>query len=118
MEMRVIRSDSTAAVPVETEGASRVKIQELITAAQGAPTFAMRLFEVEPGGHTPLHEHSWEHEVFIVAGEGEVRGEQAAAFGTGDAVFVPPGEKHQFVNTGPGVLKFICCIPIEQPCCK
>jgi len=116
--MRVIRSDSTVAVPVETEGASRVNIQELITAAQGAPTFAMRLFEVEPGGHTPLHEHSWEHEVFIVAGQGEVRGDQAAAFAEGDAVFVAPGETHQFVNTGRALLKFICCIPIEQPCCK
>jgi len=119
MAMQVIRSSASgAAARVRTKGASGVTIRQLITDANGAPTFAMRLFEVEPKGHTPLHHHGWEHEVFIVAGQGEVRGERVAAFREGDAVFVPPGEKHQFLNTGRSVLKFICCIPINEPSCR
>lgn len=116
--MQVIKSGSAAAARVVARGASQVRIRELITDANGAPTFAMRLFEVEPKGHTPLHQHAWEHEVFIVEGQGELRGKRAVAFDQGDAVFVPPGEKHQFINTGQGGLKFICCIPIQQPCCR
>jgi quercetin dioxygenase-like cupin family protein len=29
----------------------------------------------------------------------------------GSVVFVPPNEQHQFVNSGAGVFRFICCIP-------
>ena len=32
----------------------------------------MRHFEIEPGGTTPLHEHEWEHEAFILTGGGVV----------------------------------------------
>ena len=116
--MQVFRSNEVPASAVRAEGAKSARIRELITAAQGAPNFAMRLFEVEPGGHTPLHAHTWEHEVFITEGQGEVRGAQATPIKQGDAVLVPGGEEHQFANTGGGVLKFICCIPVEQPCCR
>ncbi|MEM3553827.1 MAG: cupin, partial [Candidatus Bathyarchaeia archaeon] len=56
------------------EGASKLKVRWLITREIGAPNFAMRLFEMEPGGHSPLHTHPWEHEVFILEGEGVVVG--------------------------------------------
>jgi quercetin dioxygenase-like cupin family protein len=78
----------------------------------GAPTFAMRLFEVEKGGCSPLHTHSWEHEAFILEGEGVVfDGEKATPFKANDVVFVPPDEWHQFKNTGTRTLKFLCLIP-------
>jgi quercetin dioxygenase-like cupin family protein len=117
--MRTIHPNDIPAAPVTSEGAAKATIRELITADTGAPTFAMRLFEVEPGGHTPLHAHDWEHEVFILAGSGEVRGPEGAhPFAAGDAVFVPPGETHQFANTGPARLRFLCLIPVQQACCR
>lgn len=39
----------------------------------GAENFAMRLFEIQPRGYSPLHQHDWEHEVFILEGKGAVR---------------------------------------------
>jgi quercetin dioxygenase-like cupin family protein len=42
---------------VADEGASKTKVRWLITDQMGAKNFAMRLFEIEPGGHTPLHKH-------------------------------------------------------------
>jgi quercetin dioxygenase-like cupin family protein len=96
-------------------GASKVKVRWLITKEMGAENFAMRLFEMEPGSHSPLHTHAWEHEVFILEGEGVVfDGEKTAAFKAGDVVFVPSGERHQFRNSGEKTLKFLCLIPYAK----
>jgi len=93
-------------------GASKTKVRWLITKEMGAENFAMRLFEMESGGCSPLHTHSWEHEVFILEGEGLVfDGEKAMEFKAGDVVFVPPDERHQFKNNGKKLLKFLCLIP-------
>ena len=89
-----------------------VALRTVISAQDGAPRFAMRVFEVEPGGSTPFHSHAWEHEVFILEGRGKVRSAQGErALQRDDVVFVPGGEEHCFVNTGEAVLRFICCIP-------
>jgi quercetin dioxygenase-like cupin family protein len=95
------------------EGASKLKVRWLITEETGAPNFAMRLFEMEPGGHSPFHNHSWEHEVFILEGEGiVVGGSEEKKIKAGDAVFVPPKEQHQFKNNGKKKLKFLCLVPL------
>jgi quercetin dioxygenase-like cupin family protein len=97
------------------EGASKLKVRWLITKEMGAPNFAMRLFEIEPKGHSPFHSHAWEHEVFILEGEGViVSNEGDKKFKTGDAVFVLPNEKHQFKNNGKKTLKFLCLVPIQK----
>jgi quercetin dioxygenase-like cupin family protein len=93
-------------------GAQKVKVRWLITKEMGAPNFAMRLFEVGKGGCSPFHNHPWEHEVFILEGEGEVMSEKGSTkFKQGDVVFVLPNEKHQFKNDGRKTLKFICLVP-------
>ena len=33
--------------------ASGISFYPMLTAREGAPNFAMRLFEIKPGGHTP-----------------------------------------------------------------
>jgi quercetin dioxygenase-like cupin family protein len=94
------------------EGASGLKVRWLITKDIGAENFAMRLFEMNPGGHSPLHSHDWEHEVFVLEGEGVVvAGSEEIEFKAGDAIFVPPNEKHQFKNTGKKLVKFLCLVP-------
>ena len=93
-------------------GAKKVKVRWLITKEMGAPNFAMRLFEVSKGGCSPFHNHPWEHEVFILEGEGRVMSEKGSTkFKQGDVVFVLPNEKHQFKNDGKKTLKFICLVP-------
>ena len=111
--MQIIHSKDIPAAPVTTEGAEKATIRQLITAETGAPTFAMRLFEVAPGGHTPVHAHDWEHEVFILSGTGRVfGGGREVALSPGYTVFVPPMEEHQFTNDGDEVLRFVCLIPL------
>lgn len=99
----------------EVEGYSGVTVRWLIAKEDGAPTFAMRLFEVEPGGTTPYHQHEWEHEVFILQGTGVVKKENGEEkFDKGDFFFIPSMEWHQFRNTGKSVFQFLCLIPIQD----
>lgn len=94
------------------QGCKGVNIRWLITKDIGAKRFAMRMFDVEPEGHTPLHSHEWEHEVFVLEGEGMVLGEVGEEkLKRGDVVFMPPNEKHQFKNSGDEKLRFLCLIP-------
>jgi quercetin dioxygenase-like cupin family protein len=112
--MRIFHYDTVKAKDAE-EGASKLKVRWLITKEMGAENFAMRLFEMEPGGYSPLHEHPWEHEVFILDGAGLVsNGEKATGIKAGDVVFVPPGERHQVKNNGKKTLKFLCLIPYAK----
>lgn len=102
---------------VALEGAAGVKMRMLIGPDDGAPHFHMRHFEVERGGETPHHSHNFEHEILVLSGSGIARSEQGdRRFQAGDVVFVPAGERHQFVNDGDGPLAFVCVIPAPESC--
>ncbi len=110
--MNLFRYDSVKLENAEVQGAEKIKVRWLITKDMGAPNFAMRVFEVGPAGFSPLHKHPWEHEVFILEGEGQLfDGETTNSLKPGDVVFVHPDEMHQFKNSGDKILKFICLIP-------
>jgi quercetin dioxygenase-like cupin family protein len=97
------------------EGASKLKVRWLITKEMGAPNFAMRLFEMEPNGNSPLHTHPWEHEVFILEGEGIVvakDGEKKVK--AGSVIFIAPNELHQIKNNSEKILEFLCLVPIRD----
>ncbi len=110
--MEVKRSSEVEEMPVE--GVPGVTVRWLWSAADGAPTFALRLFEVNPGAATPYRSHAYEHEVYILSGQGRLRGKsQEHALGPDDTALVLPYEKHQFVNTGTDPLRFLCGIPLQ-----
>ncbi len=89
-----------------------VTMRVVIGPEEGAPTFTMRVFEVQPGSATPLHSHWWEHEVFVLSGQGVARrASDEVPIAHGSTVFVPGGELHQFRNAGQEVLRFICVVP-------
>jgi quercetin dioxygenase-like cupin family protein len=112
--MKVERSANVAKKPVTVEGAEGVEIRWLIAKEDGAPNFAMRMFEIAPGGHTPLHRHPHEHEVFVVEGAGVFVHEGADyPIARDDVVFVPGGDEHCFKNTGSAALRMLCLIPLS-----
>ncbi|MGD0780970.1 MAG: cupin domain-containing protein [Dehalococcoidales bacterium] len=81
--------------------------------AEKAPTFVMRVFEIEEGSATPLHTHPWEHEVFIFEGKGILKsGDKETPLGVGDAAVVLPNEQHSFINAGKEMLRLICVVPL------
>jgi len=110
--VKVKQVREVAAQDVEVDGAEGVRIQWLFGKDDAPENFYMRLFELAPGGHTPRHGHPWEHEVYILEGEGIVAstaGDQPLT--AQSVVHVPAGEVHQFRNTGRAPLKFLCLVP-------
>jgi quercetin dioxygenase-like cupin family protein len=109
--MKITRLEDCETTPVNIEGALSAFRQVPIGRADGSPNISFRVFTVEPGGHTPHHTHESEHLNFIISGEGEVmEGDTPRPVRQGDFVFVPPGERHQYRNTGDGPLVFICAV--------
>ena len=97
---------------IQMPGATGCKVRWLVGQPDGAPNFSMRKFEVAQGGFTPRHSHPYEHEVFVLEGEGTVlEGDIEHPIKTGDVLYVSPNEIHQFKNTGQAPLKFLCLIP-------
>ncbi len=88
------------------------KKRVLIGPDRGAPNFIMRLFALDQGGFSPYHKHEWEHEVFVLTGEGVVKGQGfEKRVKAGDFIYVPPNEEHQFCSVGKEEFSFICVIP-------
>ncbi len=117
--MKVKPIDAHEAADVTMEGAAGVRMRMLAGPEDGARKFHMRHFEVAPGGHSPHHQHDYEHEALILQGVGIMKSEQGdVPCKAGDVVFVPANEKHQFVNAGDTTMAFICIIPAPEDCSK
>lgn len=113
--MKIIHFTKIPVKPVTDEKASRVQMRSLISEADSARNFIMRMFHVAPGGSTPFHSHDWEHEVFIVEGQGIlVTTESEIPFQRGSVIFIEPNEEHQFKNTDDEPLSFLCLIPVRH----
>jgi quercetin dioxygenase-like cupin family protein len=101
--------------PEAVVGVPGVTIRWLWADQDGAPTFALRLFELEPEAATPRHSHGHEHEVYILGGQGLLRGKsEPRSLAAGDTVLVLPHDEHQFVNVGHEPLRFLCAIPLPS----
>jgi len=89
--------------------------REVITADDGAPNFCMRIVELEPGSSTTPHTHWWEHEVFVLSGQGAVVGEQGETeIAEESIIFVAPHELHGFINKGNEPLRYILLNPLSH----
>lgn len=64
-----------------------------------------------PDASTTGHRHLKTEEIYyILDGNGLMQiGDERRQVGAGDAIAIPPGAFHQITNTGPVVLKFLCC---------
>src|SRR6056297_858624 len=84
----------------------------LLDESDGAPTFAMRRFELTPGAAVPRHTNAVEHEQYVLAGEYVVGiGAEEHAVSPGDALLVPAGVEHWYRNEGDEPGAFICVVP-------
>lgn len=101
---------------IDNDVAKGISARLLIGKKDGAENFCMRLFQLDEDGHTPRHQHEWEHEIFFHQGEGEIfLGEKWQKVVSGSVAFVPGHMDHQIRNTGKTVLSFVCLIPSGYP---
>ena len=115
--MKVITQQDRPLEVYNDQAAQGVSRTNLISDKDGAPNFTMRLFQVEPEGFSPYHSHDYEHVVYVVHGNGELRYVSGTTkFQAGDSIVVSPNEEHQFRNTGNEPLLFTCTIPHQESC--
>jgi len=87
----------------------------LIGKAEKAENFAMRYYELQPGGHSADEHHPYDHGILFVRGAGEVKlGDAVEPIAQGDVVYIAPDEQHQIRNTGSEVLGWLCIIPARR----
>ncbi len=111
--MKVANFSEVEARSVSEPGAKGVTLRVLMGKNVGATNYVMRHFELAPGGNTPFHTHDWEHEVFVLSGQGKVRRTAGGEteIGPGSFVFVAANEEHGFTCTGSAPLAFLCVVP-------
>jgi quercetin dioxygenase-like cupin family protein len=84
----------------------------LLDESDGAPTFALRRFELAPGAAVPRHTNAVEHEQYVLAGEYVVGiGDEEHAVAPGDALLIPAGVEHWYRNDGDEPGAFLCAVP-------
>lgn len=114
--MIIKKIQDVPAIPVDMEGVKDVKVRVIFGPKDGAPNFAMRVFDLAPGGHTPFHTHTFEHEAMILSGNVALVNADGEEIRTdvGDVALVMPEEKHQFKNlSDKEPASFMCLVPIE-----
>ena len=115
--MKIHRLEDVPTHAMTMEGAKNVSKQVPISKDDGAPHFSFRVFTVAPEGHTPFHQHAWEHLNYIIAGEGTLvldQGEEQP-IRQGDFILVDPNEKHCYRNLSTDTpLVLICAVPAEH----
>ncbi|HUJ69183.1 MAG TPA: cupin domain-containing protein [Syntrophorhabdales bacterium] len=115
--MKITSLDKVEKVEMRMDGAKDAYKQIPVSRADGTPSFSVRVFTIEPGGHTPYHRHAFEHINYVIEGVGAVvsEGGQERPVAKGDLVLILPNELHQYRNSAddrPFVI--ICAVPKEH----
>jgi len=114
--MKITRLDRVEKVEMQMDGAKDAWKQIPVSKADGTPSFSVRVFTIEPGGHTPYHRHAFEHINYVIEGAGVVVSEEGRErpVTKGDFVLVLPNEMHQYRNKADDrPLVIICAVPKE-----
>jgi len=113
--MYVTRLNQVEKTIARMEGAKGVYKQIPLSRKDGVPTFSFRVFTIEPRGHTPFHQHEFEHMNYVINGEGILVAEgREHELREGDFALILPGEQHQFKNCSENRnLIIICAVPKE-----
>jgi len=113
MILKTKDNSKIAEFPPEVKG---VTMWELIADRDGAPTFQLREVKIEPEMLSPNHSHDWEHEMYVLEGNGIfTTGDRETPLKVGDAILIPSGE-HHCIRAGKKGMRLICCIPVAKVC--
>jgi quercetin dioxygenase-like cupin family protein len=113
--MAVFTYNNITKKPLEMEGVDKASGVEVIGPEQGWDNHVLRLFQIDPGGHTPRHQHDWEHINHVVNGRGRLRiGDTIHELGPKDFAVVPSNTDHQFENPYDEPFEFICIVPTRS----
>lgn len=85
---------------------------KMLLSPDESPTFAMRNFTIDAGGHMPLHTNTVEHEQYVLSGRARVViGDKTIEAGAGDVLLIPAGVPHSYETLGEETYSFLCLVP-------
>jgi quercetin dioxygenase-like cupin family protein len=106
----IVRHEAVRAEPVDAADGLRKAV--LLDESDGAPTFAIRRFEIDPDSTVPRHTNAIEHEQYVLDGEYVVGiGDEEHVVSAGDALLIPAGVEHWYRNESDDPGAFICAVP-------
>ena len=106
----IVRHESVSADPVDA--AEGLQKAVLLDESDGAPTFAIRRFELDPESTVPRHTNAIEHEQYVLDGEYVVGiGDEEHVVSAGDALLIPASVEHWYRNESDDPGAFICAVP-------
>jgi quercetin dioxygenase-like cupin family protein len=113
MDVIIKNEEEIRSTILEDDSIKGVEKKVLIGTEDGSENIIMRRFIVENGGNTPCHTHDFEHVVKIESGTGIVIDEKGneQQVSSGNSLYIPPNEKHQFKNPNSQPFQFLCIIP-------
>ena len=83
------------------------KFRVLFGPGNGCAAATQFLGEIPPG-RAPLHSHTYDEVVLVLAGEGVLHaGPPEHPIAPGTCVHLPPGQQHCLENTGPDTLRVL-----------
>ena len=86
----------------------QVSQRRLITADDGAKSFWMVIWELEPGSSRPPESHSREHGILVLSGKGVFQsGGDKYQIAKDSVIFIGSNEDHSFTNDGNEPLRYL-----------
>ncbi len=87
----------------------------LVGKAEDARNFAIRYYEVAPGGFSHAEEHAHDHGVVLLRGKARlILNDEEFVIEPFDVAYISPNDFHQLVNIGEEPMGFLCVIPAHR----
>lgn len=110
--MPVRKSADIKEVPLSMDDTVGITKKVPIGREEGWENYTLRVFKIAPGGHTPKHQHDWEHVNYMISGRGRLfLAGTEYEIAEKDFAFIPPNTLHQFRNPYNQDFEFICIVP-------
>jgi mannose-6-phosphate isomerase-like protein (cupin superfamily) len=103
LDVRTVRWDERASLPASPNREFRYLVNEDV----GCHDITQFVGEIPPG-RAPLHSHTYDEVVYVIAGEGLLHLDgNSTPISAGSCIHLPPLNEHCLENTGPGSMRVL-----------
>ena len=110
---RIVDSESSIRLPIEEEGAKNMTLQWILPDdLERSPSFCTRKVTLGANGKTPNRKTSWEHQLYILSGKGELLEKgRKTRLKPGMGIQIRPYLSFEVINTSIEELVFLDIVP-------
>jgi mannose-6-phosphate isomerase-like protein (cupin superfamily) len=96
------------------------QVMELVSGSLGSDAITLRIVDIPVAAtgdspRSPHYHQGFEECIYVLDGAGATHSDSGVhALKAGDAILIPPGEKHVTRNTGSVPLRLLCFFPVND----